>query len=80
MIHRVKAVSIVSEAEIDDFLEFFCFFYDPEGAGNVICGSSNLPASNIVLLTNVHSLPKASLLVLNSSNCACSHVSTSMVS
>ena len=28
-IHTVKGFSVVSEAEVDVFLEFFCFFYDP---------------------------------------------------
>ena len=39
MIHTVKGISIVSEAEIDVFLEFSCFFYDPTGVGNLISGS-----------------------------------------
>ena len=29
VIHIVKGFSIVSEAEVDVFLEFSCFFYDP---------------------------------------------------
>ena len=29
MIHIVKGFSIISEAEVDVFLEFSCFFYDP---------------------------------------------------
>ena len=29
VIHTVKGFSVVSEAEVDVFLEFFCFFYDP---------------------------------------------------
>ena len=28
VIHTVKVFSIVNEAEVDVFLEFFCFFYD----------------------------------------------------
>ena len=28
MIHTVKGFSIVSEAKVDVFLEFSCFFYD----------------------------------------------------
>ena len=27
--HTVKGFSIVNEAKVDVFLEFFCFFYDP---------------------------------------------------
>ena len=40
VIHTVKGFSIVSEAEVDVFLEFFCFFYDPADVGNLISGSS----------------------------------------
>ena len=31
MIHTVKGFNIVNEAEVDVFLEFSCFFYDPRG-------------------------------------------------
>ena len=34
--HRVKGFSIVNEAEVDVFLEFSCFFYDPMDVGNLI--------------------------------------------
>ena len=34
MIHTVKGFSRANEAEIDVFLEFFCFFYDPVNIGN----------------------------------------------
>ena len=27
--HTVKGFGVVNEEEIDDFLEFSCFFYDP---------------------------------------------------
>ena len=40
VIHTVKDVSIVSEAEVDVSLEFFCFFSDPTDVGNLISGSS----------------------------------------
>ena len=40
VIHIVKGSSIVNEAEVDDFLEFSCFFYDPTDVGNLISGSS----------------------------------------
>ena len=39
VIHRVKGFSVVKEAEIDVFLEFPCFFYDPVDAGNSNSGS-----------------------------------------
>ena len=40
MIHTVKGFSIVSEAEVDVFLEFSCFFDAPTDVGNLISGSS----------------------------------------
>ena len=40
VIHTVKGFGIVNEAEIDLFLEFSCFFYDPVDVGNLISGSS----------------------------------------
>ena len=40
MINTVKDFSVVNEAEIDPFLEFSCFFYDPLDTGNLISGSS----------------------------------------
>ena len=40
MIHTVKGFSVVDETEVDAFLEFPCFLYDPGNAGNLISGSS----------------------------------------
>ena len=40
VIHTVKGVSEVYEAEINIFLEFSYFFYDPADVGNLISGSS----------------------------------------
>ena len=40
MIHTVKGFGIVNKAEIDVFLELFCFFNDPADVGNLISGSS----------------------------------------
>ena len=39
-VHTVKGFSVVNEAEVDDFMEFSCFFYDPMHAGNLISGTS----------------------------------------
>ena len=33
-IHTVKGFSILDETEVDVFLEFPCFLYDPENVGN----------------------------------------------
>ena len=40
MVHTVKGFIVVSEAEVDVFLEFPCFLYDLENVGNLISGSS----------------------------------------
>jgi len=36
----VKGFKVVNEAEVDIYLEFSCFFYDPTDVGNLIPGSS----------------------------------------
>ena len=48
--HTVKGFSIVNEAELDVFLEFSCFFYDPTDVGNLISGSSAICKCFSVLL------------------------------
>ena len=40
VIHTVEGFGIVKKAEIDVFLELFCFFDDPVDVGNLISGSS----------------------------------------
>ena len=40
VIYTVKGFSFLNEAEIDIFLEFSCFLYDPADVGNLISGSS----------------------------------------
>ena len=40
VIHTVKGFSMVNKAEVDVFLEFPFFFYDPTNVGNLISGSS----------------------------------------
>ena len=40
VIHTVKGLGIVNEAEVDVFLEVSCFFNDPADVGNLISGSS----------------------------------------
>ena len=40
VIHTVKGFGIVNKAEVDVFLEFSRFFYDPVDVGNLISGSS----------------------------------------
>ena len=40
VIHTVKGFSLVNEIEVDAFLEFPCFLYDPVNVGNLISGYS----------------------------------------
>ena len=47
VIHTVKGFGIVNKAEIDVFLELFCFFDDPMDVGNLISGSSGLSKSSL---------------------------------
>ena len=47
VIHTVKGFSIVNEAEVDVFLEFSCFLYDPTDVGNLISGSSAFSKSSL---------------------------------
>ena len=49
VIYTVKGFSIVNETEIDVFLEFSCFFYDPMDVGNLISGSSAFPKSSLYI-------------------------------
>ena len=47
VIHTVKGSSVVHEADVDGFLEFLCFLYDPMNIGNLISGSSALSKSSL---------------------------------
>ena len=40
VIHTVKGSDTVNKAEVDVFLEFSCFLYDPVDVGNLISSSS----------------------------------------
>ena len=46
VIHTVKGIGIVTTAEVEVFLELFCFFDDPTDVGNLISGSSAFSKSN----------------------------------
>ena len=47
VIHTVKGFGIVSKAEVDVFLEFSCFFYDPTYVGNLTSSSSAFSKSSL---------------------------------
>ena len=46
-IHTVKGFGIVNKAEIDVFLELFCFFHDPADIRNLNSGSSAFSKSSL---------------------------------
>ena len=61
-IHTIKGFGIVSKAEVDIFLKFCCFFYDPRDVGNLISGSSAFSKSNMYIWKfSVHVLLKPCL-------------------
>ena len=45
----VKGFGTVSETEVDVFLEFLCFLYDPANVGNLISGSSSFSKPSLIL-------------------------------
>ena len=47
VIHIVKGFGVVNKAEIDVFLELFCFYNDPMDVGNLISGSSAFSKSRL---------------------------------
>ena len=49
VVHTVKGYDIVSEAEVDVFLELSCFFYDPTDIGDLISGSSAFSKSSLYI-------------------------------
>ena len=62
VIHTVKGFSRVSEADVDIFLEFSCFFCDPTDVGNLKSGSSAFSKSSLnIWKFTVHILLKPGL-------------------
>ena len=62
VIYTVKGFSIVSEAEVDIFLVFSSFFYDPMDVISLISGSSAFSKSSLYIWKfSVHLLLKPSV-------------------
>ena len=61
VIHTVKGFGVVNNAEVDVFLEFSCFIYDPMDVGDLISGSSAFPKSNLNIHLEIHVLLKPGL-------------------
>ena len=47
MIHIVKGFGVVDETEVDVFMEFPSFLYDPANVGDLISGSSSFSKSSL---------------------------------
>ena len=62
LLWSTQRLCIVNKAEVDIFLEFSCFSYDPVDIGNLISGSSVFSKSSLSLWNfSVHILLKPSL-------------------
>ena len=62
MIHTVKDFGIVNKAEIDVFLEHYCFFDDPVDVGTLVSGSSAFSKTSLnIWKFTVHILLKPGL-------------------
>ena len=75
VIHIVKGVNVVNEAEVDVFLEFPYFFYDPMDIGNLISGSSSFSKASLSIWkfsVHISLKPRLSITysVWNECNCA----------
>ena len=72
VIHTVKGFSVVNEAEVDDFLEFSCFFYDPTDVGILISGSSAFSKTSLYIRNfTVHILLNLAWRILSITLLAC---------
>ena len=62
VIYTVKGFGVVHKAEVDIFLELFCFFYDPMDVGNLISDSSAFSKSSLNIWNfSIHILLKPRL-------------------
>ena len=62
VVHTIKGFGIVNKAEVDVFLELFCFLDDPADVGNLISGSSAFSKTSLnIWKFTVHVLLKPGL-------------------
>ena len=62
VIHTVKGFSVVNEAEVDVYLEFPCFLYDPADVGSLASGTFAFSKPSLYIWNfSVHILPKPRL-------------------
>ena len=74
VIHTVKGFSLVNEAEVDVFLEYSCFFYNPTDVSNFTSDSSAFSRSSLYIwkflfqvLLRRRSVVKCAIFVQNNS-------------
>ena len=66
VICTVQGFSVVNEAELDVFLKFSSFFYEPTNVGNFIFGSTAFSKSSLYIwMFLIHILLKPSLMDLS---------------
>ena len=66
VIHTVNGFSVITKAEVDGFLDFLCYLYDPVDIGNLISGSSAfLKSSLYIWMFSVPVLLKPRILSIN---------------
>ena len=62
LLHTAKGFIVVNEAEVDVFLEFPCFLYNPVNVGSLISGSSSISKPSLYIWKfSVYILLKPSL-------------------
>ena len=62
MIHTVKGFSVVNETEIDVFLQFSCFLYNPVNVGSLNSSSSSFSKPSLdIWKFLVHIMQKPSM-------------------
>ena len=62
VIYTVKGFGVINKAEVNVFLEFSCFFYDPTDVGDLIFRSSAFSKSSLnIQKFIVHTLLKPPL-------------------
>ena len=72
LICTVKGFSVINETEVDAFLVFSCFFYDPADVGNLISGSSACSKTSLnIRKFLVHALLNPGLEILSITLLAC---------
>ena len=62
VIYTVSGFGVINKAEVNVFLEFSWFFYDPRDVGNLISGSSAFSKSSLnIWKFSIHILLKSGL-------------------